>query len=216
MQAGSVMHAGMYARYSMHMDLTHPIRTLAPGLTGAVLEVLARTPRPLTGRAVQRRVSRPASQAGVQKALDRLADTGLVRQISVGRAVLNELNRDHALASSVLEVVEMDETVPVRIAGLVRAHAPGVSRALLFGSLARREARADSDVDLLLVWPDSIDRSVRWSAAADIAVAVTRLTGNPCIPLVYTDDEFSGLPERAPEFAASLDREAIDLLSSAA
>ena len=210
------MQVGPYARYSVHMDFMHPIRALAPGLTGAVLEVLARTTRPLSGRAVQRRVSRPASQAGVQKALDRLADTGLVRQISVGRAVLNELNRDHALASAVLEVVAMDETVLVRIAGLVRAHAPGVSHALLFGSLARREARTDSDVDLLLVWPDTIDESVRWSAAADIAVAVARLTGNPCTPLVYTDNEYVGLPERAPGFAASLDREAINLLFYAA
>ena len=178
--------------------------------------MLARTARPLTGRAVQRHVSRPASQAGVQKALDRLAETGLVTQTRSGRAILNELNRDHALASAVLEVVALEETVLVRIAEVVRTFAPGVSRALLFGSVARHEAGIHSDVDLLLVWPDATKEQVRWSEAADVAVAVVQLTGNPCVPLVYTDDEYSGLRERAPAFAGSLDREAIDLLAHGA
>ncbi|MDE0138037.1 MAG: nucleotidyltransferase domain-containing protein [bacterium] len=195
------------------MDLTHPISALAPGLTGAVLEVLARATHPLTGRAVQRLVSRPASQAGVQKALDRLADTGLVSQTGAGRALLHRLNRAHVLAPAVLEVVAMNETIPIRIAEAVRIHAPGASSALLFGSVARREAAPHSDIDLLVVWPDTTEESTRWSAAADIAVAVARLTGNPCTPLVYTEDEYAGLPERAPAFAASLDRDSIDLLA---
>ena len=198
------------------MDLTHPINTLAPGLTGAVLEVLARTTHPLTGRGVQRLVSRPASQAGVQKALDRLADTGLVQQTRAGRALLHRLNRDHVLARAVLEVVAAGDTLPLSIAEAVRTHAAGVSRALLFGSAARHEAGPDSDIDLLLVWPDTTEESMRWSAAASLAAAVARLTGNPCTPLVYTDDEYAGLAERAPGFAASLDRDAIDLLSRSA
>lgn len=61
------------------MDLSHPLSTLAPGLEGAVLEVLARSTEPLSGRAVRRRLSREASQSGVQKALDRLYVSGLVK-----------------------------------------------------------------------------------------------------------------------------------------
>lgn len=195
------------------MDLTHPISAVAPGLTGAVLEVLAGATYPLTGRAVQRLVSRPASQAGVQNALNRLADTGLVSQTGAGRALLHRLNRAHVLAPAILEVVAMGETIPTSISEAIRAHAPGASRALLFGSVARREATSRSDIDLLVVWPDTTEESARWSAAADIAVAVTRLTGNPCTPLVYTEGEYAGLPERAPGFAASLERDAIDLLA---
>lgn len=193
--------------------MTHPISALAPGLTGAVLEVLARAAHPLTGRAVQRLVARPASQAGVQKALDRLAETGLVSQTGAGRALLHRLNRAHVLAPAVLEVVAMSETIPIRIGEAVRIHAPGASSALLFGSAARGEAAPGSDIDLLVVWPDTTEESARWSAAADIAVAVGRLTGNACTPLVYTEGEYAGLPERAPGFAASLERDAIDLLA---
>lgn len=194
------------------MDLTHPIRALAPGLTGAVLEVLAQASHPLTGRAVQRLVSRPASQAGVQGALNRLVDTGLVRQTRAGRALLHRLNRDHALAPAVIEVVRLADTMPDRIAEAVRAQVPGVSRAVLFGSVARREARAESDVDLLLIWPDHIDEDSRWSGSLAIADRVEQLTGNTCLPMVHTESTYEQVSETAPRFARSLAQDAIDLL----
>lgn len=197
------------------MDLSHPINALSPGLTGAVLEVLCRTIRPLSGRAVQRLLPRPASQAGVQKALDRLAADGLVIQTAAGRSILNQLNRDHALASAVIEVAALGDEIPARIAEIVKTHAKGVSMALLFGSVARGEAGPGSDIDLLLIWPAGTEEPVRWSAAAEVAVGVTQLTGNPCTPLVYTDEEYAGLPERAPGFAESLDREAVTLIPAA-
>jgi len=197
------------------MDLSHPINVLSPGLTGAVLEVLCRTTRPLSGRAVQRLLPRPASQAGVQKTLDRLAASGLVTQTAAGRSILNLLNRDHALAAAVFDVVAVGNDMPARIAEVVKTHAKGVLMALLFGSVARGEAGPGSDIDLLLIWPTGTEEAVRWSAAADVAVGVTRLTGNPCTPLVYTDEEYAGLPERAPRFAESLAREAITLIPAA-
>ena len=197
------------------MDLSHPINALSPRLTGAVLEVLCRTTRPLSGRAVQRLLPRPASQAGVQKTLDRLAASGLVTQTAAGRSILNLLNRDHALAAAVIDVVAVGNDMPARIAEVVKTHAKGVSMALLFGSVARGEAGPGSDIDLLLIWPTGTEEPVRWSAAADVAVGVTRLTGNPCTPLVYTDEEYAGLPERAPRFAESLAREAVTLLPAA-
>ena len=44
------------------------------------------------------------------------------------------------------------------IAHRIRAAAPEVQDVLLFGSHARGEARPDSDVDLVLLVPDSADR----------------------------------------------------------
>ena len=197
------------------MDLSHPINALSPGLTGAVLEVLCRTTRPLSGRAVQRLLPRSASQAGVQKTLDRLAAEGLVTQTAAGRSILNLLNRDHALASAVHEAVAVGDDIPARIAEIVETHAKGVSMALLFGSVARGEAGPGSDIDLLLIWPSGTEEPVLWAAAAEVAVGVTRLTGNPCTPLVYTDEDYAALPERAPGFAESLAREAITLIPAA-
>ena len=50
--------------------------------------------------------------------------------------------------------------IPARreIATRIRAAVPAVREVLLFGSQARGEARADSDVDLLLLVPEGVDR----------------------------------------------------------
>lgn len=198
------------------MDLSHPLSTLAPGLEGAVLEVLARATEPLSGRAVRRALSRKASQSGVQKALDRLCAAGLVEQRPNGRAVLNQLNRDHALAPFVIDLVELGDTMPSRIADLVRPHLEGASKALLFGSLARWQADADSDIDLILVWPDDTDRDP-WDAYMDISEELERFTGNPCNTMVFTESEFAEncAPwlDREPDFP-ELPRVTLDLLDN--
>lgn len=104
-------------------------------------------------------------------------------------------------------------SLTTRIASVVRSHADGMSRAILFGSAARGEERPDSDVDLLLVWPDNSDEDTRWDLAMRIAQMVDDDTGMVCIPLVYADSEYEQL---SSEFAISISREGIDLLSYAA
>ena len=198
------------------VDLCHPLNTLAPGLEGAVLEVLARTDEPLSGREVRRRLSREASQAGVQKALDRLWDSGLVTQRRNGRAILNRLNRDHALAPFVIDLVEMGDTMPSRIAEVMRPHLKGASKALLFGSVARWQADSESDIDLILVWPDDYDKDP-WDAKDTISEALSRFTGNPCNTLLFTESEFEKecgpWLEREPDFP-DLPRTTLDLLNN--
>ena len=100
--------------------------------------------------------------------------------------------------------------LPARIASAVRDHADGVSRAILFGSVARGEERPDSDVDLLLVWPDNTDDDARWDTSMRVAQVVDEVAGRVCIPLVYTHDEYEHLSSR---LASSLDRDGIDLLT---
>lgn len=97
-----------------------------------------------------------------------------------------------------------------RIASAVRAHAHGVSQAILFGSVARGEDRPDSDVDMVLVWPNAVDEDARWDASMRIAQVVDGVAGRVCIPLVFTDGEYEHLSDG---FAGSLARDGVDLLS---
>ena len=97
-----------------------------------------------------------------------------------------------------------------RIASAVRAHAHGVSRAILFGSVARGEDRPGSDVDVVLVWPDAVDEDTRWDDSMRIAQIVDSVAGRVCIPLVYTDREYEHLSDG---LASSLARDGVDLLS---
>ena len=99
-----------------------------------------------------------------------------------------------------------------KIAEAVRTHATGVSRAVLFGSLARREADTSSDVDLLLVWPSDVDEDVRWDVAIETAHHVDKVAERVCLPFIYAEDEFGQLSRRNPQFAESISRDGIDLL----
>ncbi|MFP5333646.1 MAG: nucleotidyltransferase domain-containing protein [Acidimicrobiia bacterium] len=195
------------------MNLTHPLFSLIPSLAGPVLEVLAHTTRPLTGREVQRLLSRDASQQGVQNVLDELAAHGLVIQMPAGTSVLNTLNRDHVLAPFILRIAGLRDELLAHLTAIVADEAPWATRAILFGSLARGEADEHSDIDLLLVRDETIpDHDI--PPEEDIATRVRRLTGNPCNIVHYTTTEFSALPDRAPDLYAAISVEGIDLLAS--
>ncbi len=99
-----------------------------------------------------------------------------------------------------------------KIAEVVRNHARGVTKALIFGSLARGEPEDTSDVDILLVWPTDVDEDSQWDAAMETAYRVDRVTDRVCLPLIYTEDEYRRLPQRHPHLAENVARDSIDLL----
>ena len=116
----------------------------------------------------------------------------------------------------------MSQTLPVvvdcdslfsKVAEVVRSNAKGAIKELLFGSLARREANKDSDVDLLLVWPADGDADYQWEASMETAYRVDRIADMHCLPLVYTEDDYRRMPQRYPHLAESLSRDGIDLLT---
>jgi len=195
------------------MNLGHPLSSVVTTLSGQVLEVLVNTSYPLSGRHVMRLLRRDASQQGVQNALDELAAHGLVERVSAGGSILNTLNRDHILAPHIIGIVNLRNELIDRIATIVSEEAPEVGRAILFGSLARGSADEESDIDVVLIWPDEESQE---STEENIAVRVDQLTGNPCNLLHYTGEEFDSLPERAPEFYAALESEGIDLIGALA
>lgn len=195
------------------MNLGHPLSSLISTLSGQVLEVLANTTYPLSGRHVTRLLRRDASQQGVQNALDELASHGLVEQISAGGSILNTLNRDHILAPYIIDIVNLRDELIQRIAAIVSEEAPELRRAILFGSLARGSADEESDIDVALIWPDERSRE---GTEENIAGRVAQLTGNACNLLHYTAEEFNAIAERTPPLHAAIESEGIDLIGALA
>lgn len=103
-------------------------------------------------------------------ALGDLAAQGVVRRRRAGRAFLYRIEEESFLVKNILRAAfRTEETLRERYLGefLRQLEAPPLS-AILFGSVARGEERAGSDVDLLLV--------VRGNAAAvDVEAAVDRI-----------------------------------------
>ncbi len=98
------------------------------------------------------------------------------------------------------------EALLAQIARVVNSRAKGAVKVLLFGSIARRDAQESSDVDLLLVWPASIDEDEQWEASREIAHGINQATQRVCLPLIYTEDEYCDMPRSSPRLAEALSR----------
>ena len=99
-----------------------------------------------------------------------------------------------------------------RIAAAVRTSgdARSLSRAVLFGSVARGEHHTRSDVDIALVWPDGADEESCLDAAIRIGINVEAAADRLCIPLPYTESEYGGL---SAGLTSALEADGIDLLT---
>ncbi len=197
------------------MDVAQPHTAVSPTLGTAVLMVLARTTRPLTGREIARLTGR-SSHSGVLDVLNRLATQGVVDRREAGRAWLYTLNREHVAAPAVELLANMRGTLFARIKAAVDAWQIAPVHVSLFGSAARGDGDADSDIDLFLVRPRGVDEDDRaWLEQRDaLATSVRRWTGNRAGLVEVGEAELLRLREHAPPIVAELRADAIPLHGS--
>jgi len=160
------------------LDWANPLRTVAPTVDADVLQVLARTHEPVTGNQLAGLADR--SYAQVHAVVGRLVSHGLVTMRQHGRTYTYELNRDHAMSDAIQDLVEAPSAVDADIETAVATwRIPPVSIAM-YGSAARREASAESDVDLLIVRAATVSEDdPDWAEPiGSLARQVERSTGN--------------------------------------
>ena len=161
------------------VDVSRPHTAVCPTLDSEVLAVLAGTTRPLTGREVARLVGRK-SHSGVLDVLNRLATHGVVDRQEAGNALLFVLNRDHLAAPAVEALARMRAELFHRLGATVNGWEIPPTHASVFGSAARGEGDAGSDIDIFIVRPRAVpaeDPSWR-TQVDDLATSVRRWTGN--------------------------------------
>jgi hypothetical protein len=137
------------------MDLSFPLATIAPTLDSGVLHVLAATTGGCTGAEVHRRLGH-GSDEGVRKVLARLVGQGIVVVETPARYPLYRLNRSHVAAPHIEALTRVRQDIVDRIRDQVTAWQVLPTHAGLFGSFARGTAHADSDIDVLLVRPETL------------------------------------------------------------
>jgi predicted nucleotidyltransferase len=133
------------------VNLSAPLSDIATGVRGNLLQALVRLEQPVTRRqlAATARVT-PGHGSSV---IDDLIISGLVTETRAGQASLVALNRNHLAASSVIALASLRGELIRRLRKRL-GRWPDLTGAWLFGSVARAEARADSDIDVLLVAAD--------------------------------------------------------------
>ena len=196
------------------MDLSSPLRSLAPGLDSAVLEVLARTESALSVTQIARLAER-GSRQGHALVIERLIQHRLVLAEPANRSNMYRLNRDHVLAPLVLSGARARVVILERLAHGVAQLDPTPLHASVFGSLARGEGGPDSDIDLLLVYPPGVALDeAQLEVIHSFADEVVRWTGNRLEYIAYTSDELDVVVANNEPIVGSWLQDAITLLGS--
>ncbi len=132
------------------MDLSAPLTALARRTDAAALSVLAAAGEQLTGRQVAR-LAGESTPANIRTALLRLVDIGLVTSVARPDATLYSANRAHLIWPAVELALRARDQLIVNIRQMTEKHASYGTTVVLYGSVARGDADAQSDVDLLVI-----------------------------------------------------------------
>lgn len=194
------------------MDLSSPLRSIAPTLDSTVLEVLAGTEGTMGVTQIARLGGRGTRQ-GLSLALDRLVEEGLVIAQPGNRGHLYRFNRDHVLADAVLSATRARLTILGRITSKAEHLSPRPLHVSVFGSFARRKAGPESDIDVLVVLPDrcELDDHV-YAQLRELGDDVFAWTGNRMEYLLFNVGGFGDAVVKGEDIVHSWVRDCITLL----
>ncbi len=178
--------------YDVDMDFTRPIEAIIPGVQGRVLSVLVETTAELNLRTVARLAGVSVAQAS--RVLPHLVELGLVERREVPPSSLFRLVPEHIAAGPLLRIARARDGMlkaMERIAGDLPVSPISV---IVFGSFARGEADAHSDIDTILVRPAGVDEADEaWAASVEQwSSAVFRMSGNRVEVFEVGADEIAG------------------------
>jgi predicted nucleotidyltransferase len=160
------------------MELSMPLVSVFGRVDGAVLTALSRGSASLNGRQIERILGGSVSIKGVQGALARLVRTGLVLAVHRQAETLYRANRDHLLWPAVTAAADSLPSLRRRIRDLAHRSAPVGSSIVMYGSVERGDSTGESDVDLLVILPDTIPADGGDDFVDELARNVERWTGN--------------------------------------
>lgn len=194
------------------MDLSLPLRTIAPGLDSAVLQVLAGTESGLSASQIARLTDR-GTRVGQLPVLTRLVEHGLVIADPANRGFLYRLNRSHVLADAILSATRARAVILDRLTEAVQVLRPRPVSVSVYGSFARGEAGPTSDLDLLIVTATAAELGADWEQQLQgLEDQVLAWTGNRLERLVLGVDRLRAAFDRGEPVIASWHEQAIVLI----
>ncbi|MFB9727975.1 nucleotidyltransferase domain-containing protein [Haloechinothrix salitolerans] len=187
------------------MHFGEPFGGIIPGPRGAVLSILLRTGEPLTGRRIHSMVSDDYSLWSIQETLKALRQLGLVTSQTIGRAGVHTVNEDHAAVAPLRALLDPIAALKAAIGEAIDST---VHTVILFGSIARGEASARSDLDLAVI------ASPEWDGRSGLEDVVRTRLGNDCDVLVFTEAEFTRLAHDGAPVVSDILRDGVALVGT--
>lgn len=196
------------------MDFQRPVEAVIPGVQGRILAILAETTGELNLRTIARLADVSSAQAS--RVLPELVALGLVERREAPPSALFSLVEENVAARLVRELSRVRVRVLDELGTLAGEIEPRPNSVVVFGSLARGDADAQSDVDIVLVRPSGVDADdERWgSAIATWRTSVQRLTGNTVQVLEVDESEVSRRLRRPTELWSDVLREGVVVFGS--
>lgn len=191
------------------MDLDSPLRTISPPVEAETLRVLASADTEFSAPEIHRLVE-SASAFGVRKALSRLADAGLVLSESRGSSTLWRGNRAHVLWPAIERAVDARRELIERMRSLFSQRQE--LAVYLYGSFARRSTTPESDIDILIVYPDSAANSDIVDLAQGVSAQVESWTGHEGQVFATSRSALHDSIKRADAVLSSIRRDAVPLV----
>jgi uncharacterized protein len=176
---------------------------------GAILALLyGRTDQSFYTRQIAREVD--ASIGAVQRELENLSKVGLIIRSSVGSQVFYQANRDTPIFREMQTLVNKTIGVFSVLRSALRPLAKRILVAFVYGSVAREQETAQSDVDVMVVGKATLDEVL------SRLTTVEKSIGRPINPTVYSVAEFkSKLAGRNHFLNAVLNGQKVFLLGDA-
>ena len=140
------------------------------------------------------------SSGTVQRELDTLSQLGLIQRSAVGKQVFYKANRSHPVFPELRTLVEKTVGAFQVLRSALEPLEDRVSLAFIYGSVARQEEKAESDIDLMVVGEVTLEDML--ARLAD----VERSLGRSVNPTVYSATEFKSKLASGNHFVNSVVR----------
>ena len=163
------------------------------------------------------RIAGRGSEKGIRTAAQRLDRLGVITASRVGASDVYVLNDEHLAAAAIRALAGMRGALIDRIRSTVGDWKRAPVHVSLFGSAARGDGDAESDIDLLVVRPDAVgpDDETWRRQLDDLSSQILRWTGNHAGVLELSERELRAAGRRGGHSPLDeLRRDAIDIAGS--
>jgi hypothetical protein len=193
------------------MDFRRPVEVLIPDAQGRILGVLARTTEELTLTTLADLSG--VSLAHVARVVPRLVDLGVVERRDVPPAVLVRLVADNLAVRVLLALADLRHALLDELRESARLLDPSPVNVTVFGSFARGDDDAASDIDVVVVRPIAISEDdTAWSESiARWEVHARQMSGNAVNRIEVPEDEVAKLMKSRRPLWQAIRREGIAL-----
>jgi predicted nucleotidyltransferase len=148
--------------------------------------------------------------------LRRLIALGLVERRDAGSAALVRLVRENEASQALVRLAGLRESLLSKLKDDARSIQPSPASLVVFGSFARGEARAESDVDVLAVLPANLaDHDQEWrDRLGEWGDVAGRRVGNPVNLVVMSLADLRDFKARSGAIWREIQRDGILLAGS--